>query len=467
MIDTKSFVKISPAHLAFVLSRTKWFTEKHLLHINKELLKISIGKNDRLIVNMPPRHGKSELISKYFPVWFLSVFPEKKIILTSYEYSFAASWGRKCRDIIKNNSHLLNIDIDPKNSAGDNFSLLQGGGMSCAGAGGSITGKGCDLLIIDDPVKNDAEANSKTYRDKVEEWFYSTAYTRLEPGGSIVLIMTRWHEDDLTGRILSSDKDTWKLIKLAALAEKNCPLGRVKGEALWQERFNEKRLDSIKKNLGSYWFSALYQQEPTPSGGGIFKKENFKYFIENGSYYELFDHNRTKELKSDIRNYITVDLAVSTSERSDYTVACVFAVTKENNVLIIDIERKRIEGAGHFNFVKELYEKYKPVLIGIEAVQYQLSLVQQLTNAGFPVKKLTADKDKISRALPIAAKIENGKVYFKKNSNWLGDLEAELISFPNAAHDDQTDALAYIDQMLIKKSDLLPISGRKRSDLFI
>lgn len=460
MITLQTFIKYSPAHLAFGISNAKWFPAKHLLFINDKLIDAVKGNGKKLIVNMPPRHGKSELISKYFPVWYLNTFPHKKIILTSYEYSFATSWGRKCRDMIKGNPDLLNIRLKDKNAAIDNFSLPEGGGMSCAGAGGAITGKGCDLLIIDDPVKNDAEAQSKTYRDKIEEWFYSTAYTRLEPNGTIVLIMTRWHEDDLSGRIINSKKDKWDVIKLKAIADNDCPLGRLKGEALWRKRFNEKKLEKIRNNLGSYWFSALYQQEPSPSGGGIFKEEYIKYFHESFDSYNLIDQNKSI-LKKHCQIYVTVDLAVSVSEKSDYTAACVFALTKENDLLLLNVIKKRIEGAGHFNFVAEIYKEYQPLLIGVEAVQYQLSLVQQLSNKGFPVKKLKADKDKISRALPVAAKMENGKVYFKKHSSWLDDFKTELLSFPNSQHDDQVDAFAYIEQLIRNSGNSLPVSSKK------
>lgn len=463
IIKSDIFAKISPAHFAYTVSLGKWLPARHLMLINQKLRELSLGKITRLIVNMPPRHGKSELISKYFPAWFLSAYPEKRIILTSYEHTFAASWGRKCRDILKQNTDLTHVSLNPANSAIDNFTLMQGGGMSCAGAGGPITGKGCDLLIIDDPVKNDAEAQSPTYRNKIEDWFYSTAFTRLEPDGAIIIIMTRWHEDDLCGRIISSAKDDWEIIKLEAIAGANCPMGRIKGEPLWKERFSWKKLEQIKRNLGSYWFSSLYQQDPSPAGGGIFKKKDFRYFTEYDSHYEIASSDQKQRiLKEHCRIYATLDLAVSTSEKSDFTAACIFAVSNRNDILILEIQRVRIEGAEHAEFVKQIMYKYSPLVIGIEAVQYQLSLIQTLLKQGLPVKKLKADKDKFSRALPMAARIEGGKVYFKKNAHWLDQFEGELVNFPNASHDDQSDAFAYIEQLVFNSSSAMPVSGKKR-----
>lgn len=461
MLNYDIIARISPAHFAYYSSDGRWQPAQHLLYLNKKLIEVAIGKSKRLIVNMPPRHGKSELISKYFPAWYLSLFPENRIILTSYEYSFASSWGRKTRDLIRQNNDISQVEIHPDNSAIDNFSLLNGGGMSCAGAGGPITGKGCDLLIIDDPIKNDAEAQSITYRNKLEEWFYSTAYTRLEPDGSIVLIMTRWHEDDLCGRILEKNTEKWEVIKLPAFSGTNCPLNRKKGEPLWKERFSWQSLNNIKNSIGSYWFSALYQQEPSPSGSGIFNGRYFKYFDENNDFFLLRNLELKSIPKSNCRIYVTVDLAVSISEKSDYTCAAVFAITNENDILLLDIIRKRIEGADHVGFIQLIYEKYRPLLIGIEAVQYQISLVQTLLNKGLPVKRLRADKDKLSRALPIAAKIEGGKVYFRRNAYWLNEFEKEILSFPNSQHDDQTDSFSYIVQLISDNSSVLPVSSKK------
>ena len=193
--------------MAYHISKGKWIPARHLLYTSKKLVDVSARRIKGLIVTEPPRHGKSELISKYFPAWYLGLFPDERIILTSYEADFAASWGRKARDIIEEyGEELFGIQVRQDSSAANRWGI-QGyeGGMNTAGAGGPITGKGGNLIIIDDPFKNAEEANSKTIRDKVWEWYKSTLYTRLEPNGVLVIIQTRWHEDDLVGRLLNPE----------------------------------------------------------------------------------------------------------------------------------------------------------------------------------------------------------------------------------------------------------------------
>ncbi len=447
---------VSPGFFAYTVSEGKWKYKPHIAAIDAALVDTANGKHHRLMVNMPPRHGKSELISKYFPAWFLGTFPDKKIILTSYEASFAESWGRQVRDILNQyGRQYFGISVDPAARSAGSF-RIQGhsGGMDCVGAGGPITGKGADIFIIDDPVKNDAEANSPVIRDKVWEWFKSTAFTRLEPDGAIVIIMTRWHEDDLCGRILKEKNDDWYIINLPALAEPNDPIGRKKGMALWKDRFPVEKLNEIKTILGSYWFSALYQQRPSPTGGGIFKRKHFKYFSFDGEYLLLTDRIEKKRISfQKCSIFGTMDLATSMKETSDYTVVIVFALTPDKDVLIMDIIRERFDGADHLNLIKDVQTRWNTLMIGIESVQYQVALVKSALREGLPVKELRPTKDKVSRALPMAARLEAGCVYFRSDAQWLYEFENELLKFPHDKHDDQVDAFAYIAELV------QPISG--------
>ena len=191
----------SPAHFATLASLGRWRIADHLGLLNRKLLDVAEGRINRLLITMPPRHGKSEFASKYFPAWFLGRYPEKRVILASYEADFASQWGRKVRDLLEHHgSRLFGVMVRHDSKAADRWELADhGGGMQTAGVGGAITGKGADLLIIDDPVKNAEQANSDVYREKTWEWYTSTAYTRLEPGGAVILIQTRWHEDDQIG----------------------------------------------------------------------------------------------------------------------------------------------------------------------------------------------------------------------------------------------------------------------------
>lgn len=262
--------KVSPASFAVKLSkadRVPWTAAPHLQLISRKILNLVAGRSPRLIVTLPPRHGKSELISKWTPTWFLENWPWKKVILASYEADFAATWGRKVRDLIVRNSDVLNCKLDPNTSAANNWFTEDGGGMATAGVGGPITGKGADLFIIDDALKNSQEANSYTIREKLWEWYMSTARTRLEPGAGMIIMFTRWHRDDLIGRLLQKmyegDGETWEVVNFPAMAVDDDVLGRKRGDPLWPERYDKAALLSLKGSMSPKVWSALFQQDPS------------------------------------------------------------------------------------------------------------------------------------------------------------------------------------------------------------
>jgi len=453
-----------PSELAIELSKGKWQPAPHLLFLEDKILATINCPSCNLIVNLPPRHGKSEYISKYFPLWFLNQYPDKRVILVSYQKSISASWSRKIRDLIENNGNLLNIALSKTHKKANSFDLDKyEGGLFATGIGGALTGLGADLIIIDDPVKNDEQANSLTYRDKTWDWFNSTALTRLEPGGHTIVVMTRWHDDDLTGRILSQynndELKSWNCTVLPALALQNDPLCRQFGEPLWKERFPVNELQKIRKRMGEYWFSALYQQEPLPSGSTIFKRVNFKYFVNHNNNLEYIDNeNSIKSIsKADLTIMATCDLAISARETADYTVIIIFGKSLENKIFILDIIREHFETINHLPLLRSIFQKYRPKLIGIESVQYQKSLIQQAIKSGLPIKSLRPDKDKVSRALTIAAQMENGLVFFQKDADYLAEFEKELLNFPKSRYDDQVDAFSYIPQMIFTTSGMLPL----------
>ncbi|MBI5325043.1 MAG: phage terminase large subunit [Ignavibacteriae bacterium] len=431
-------------------------------------------------MNMPPRHGKSELISKYFPAWYLGCHPNHNVILVSYSSSFAVSWGRKVKSLINEfGENYFGIKINPEETSSASFGLVPSypfinayGTMNSVGAGGPITGKGADLLIIDDPIKNDEEAHSKTIRDNIWDWFNSTALTRLEPDGIIIIIMTRWHQDDLCGRLLKQMEtekykpnagfDDWTILNLPAISGENDMLGREPGEPLWEKRFPLKKLESIKNSIGSYWFSALYQQNPSPEGSGIFKRTNFRYFSTDGTTCILKKGEGDQKIisESECRCYATIDLAVSDKETADYTVSIIFKVTKDNDILIYDIIRERFSGVDHPALVEQIFNRWNPLTLGIEGTQYQISLVQMMLRKGYPITSLSSKGDKTTRAMPMATKLENHLVYFRLNASWLLDFEDELIQFPNGTHDDQVDAFAYISEIVFSFSNSKPASSK-------
>lgn len=454
----------TPSALAINLSKNRWQFAGHLQFIENTMLKTISNPNSNLIVNLPPRHGKSEYISKYFPLWYLNSYPNKRVILVSYQKSISAGWSRRIRDLIENNKESLNIELSKTHRKSNSFDVQnQEGGLFATGIGGALTGLGADLLIIDDPIKNDEQANSLTYRDRTWEWFNSTALTRLEPGGNAIIVMTRWHDDDLTGRVLShynSDElKDWTNIVLPAIAIDNDLLKRKPGEPLWKERFPLIELEKFRKRMGEYWFASLYQQQPLPTGSTIFKRCNFRYFEDKKTHLEFVDSSNFLRAipKNELTIMATSDLAISTSETADFTVVLIFAKSNDNKVFILDIIRQRFETSSHLPLLRSIYQKYKPALIGVENVQYQKSLIQQAIKSGLPIKSLKPDKDKISRALMVASQLENGVIFFRRDADYLQEFEKELLNFPKSRHDDQVDAFSYIMQMIYATSGMLPL----------
>ena len=254
-----------PAELAVEKSGGEWYSAPHLKMISDVISQCGQGKGVRAIISCPPRHGKSWLCSLWAPMWFLHRWPKKKVILASYAAEFAREWGRQVRDGF-NEHHLGTMNDDV--SAADAWNTQAGGGMRTAGVDGGITGKGANLLIIDDPVKNDEDARSPTIRERNWRWWLTTARKRLEPGADVVVIGTRWHSDDLIGRLLAQGVEEWIDLRFPALAEDDDPLGRAKGEALWPERYSRKELEKTRAIDGPYVWAALSQQRPIPEEGG-------------------------------------------------------------------------------------------------------------------------------------------------------------------------------------------------------
>jgi predicted phage terminase large subunit-like protein len=384
------------------------------------------------MVFMPPRHAKSETISKYFTSWFLGTYPDKKVILTSYEADFAATWGARSRNVLEDHHHDFGVELDNTSSARNRWDTSQGGGMTTAGVAGPITGKGGDIIIIDDPVKSFEQANSPTYRDKVWDWYDSTLYTRREPGASIILIMTRWHEDDLAGRLLDSSSDPWVVVSLPAIAEEEDPIGRQPGEALWPERYPIDELHRIKRQIGEYWFSALYQQQPQPSEGGLLKRDWLHYY----------DHPLPTE-SDHFHVYQGWDLAISEKDSADYTVCTTIGYdTIKRLFYVLDWYRDQIDFPTQVKKVLELYHKFKPVVVGIEDVAYQRALPQAVLDKQLlPIRQVGRVRDKVTRIISRFTYFEQGRVLLPEGHECLGDFEREYVYFPQGRYDDMLDSL--------------------------
>jgi predicted phage terminase large subunit-like protein len=437
--DPRSWLA-TPALFACWGSKGRWRLAPHLALIDELLVDAAAG-GARIAISMPPRHGKSELVSHHFPAWYLGTFPDRRVILAGYEADFAAGWGGKARDLLDRHTAAFGVRVRAESSARHRWDVdRHSGGMLTAGVGGPLTGRGADVLIIDDPIKNAEEAHSATYRDRAWDWYRSVAYTRLEPHASVIVIATRWHEDDLVGRLIQAEPDHWKVLSLPALAEDADPLGRQPGQALWPVRYPVSALEATRRVVGEYWWAAQYQQRPSPAGGGIFKRAWFRTFHDLGEAYRLGDAIIPR---ARCRRFCTVDLAASTSTRADYTVIGCWAVTPSNDLLLIDLVRARLEAPDILPALRRVYDQHRPAQIGIERAGYQLALIQEATRSGLPIHQLAPDGDKFSRALPAAARMEGGHIAWRGDAPWRDEFEAELLAFPHGGHDDQVDVVAY------------------------
>ena len=420
----------------------RWKRAKHLDLLCEVLEKVESGEIIRLIITMPPRHGKSMTVTESFPSWFIGRNPERRVIEVSYGSELAQRFGLNNRRKIEEfGMEIFGIQVSSDNASKTNWGLVgYSGGMISAGIGGSITGQGADLLIIDDPIKNRKEAESLTYRDSIWSEWQDTLSSRLHPNGRVVVIMTRWHEDDLVGRLLAQS-ESWYLINLPAIAEEHDILGREKNALLWPEHgFNDEWCKEKKAELGSRSWESLYQGHPRPAEGNLFRQSMFrKYarkencFIVNDKVYE----------KSSCKIFQTCDVAGSIKTSADYFVLGTFALCPNGELLVLDIFRERIEGPDQPTLIKRKYDEYRPAIIGVESANMGLTLYQLLRRMGLPVIELKPDADKYTRAIPSAARYESGMVYHLENAHWLNDLEAELLAFPNGAHDDQVDVISY------------------------
>lgn len=444
---------ISPRIFARKVSNGRWTCPKHLEYLNERLLDIASGKCNRLMVFLPPRHGKSEFISKYFAAWYLGTFPDRRVILTSYEADFAAQWGRRARELIEEHGKLSfteKIEVMPDSSSASRWDIKgHTGGMVTAGVGGPITGKGADLAIIDDPVKNAEQASSKTYRDKAWEWYQSTLYTRLEPNGAIILIMTRWNQGDLAGRILEDMQqggEQWEVINLPAIAENDDQIGRTVGAPLWPERFGLPELEKIKRTVGSYYWTALYQQRPTPQEGGMFKRQ----------WFPIVDA-APRDLVARVRRW---DLAAS-QRKGDYTAGLLLG-KKDGRFYVLDLQHVRESPAGVEALVKqtaqvdgyevEIRMEQEPGSSGLNTIDYYARKVLE----GYDFKGVPSTGPKEVRAQPVSAASEAGNVILVRGP-WNAAFLDEVTLFPNGDHDDIVDVLSGGFTDLTRTSDSEPI----------
>ena len=414
------------------MTNGRWTPARHLLEVNRALVEVACGDLKRLMVFMPPRSGKSELGSRYFPAWVLGHFPDRRILFCAYGDVFARLWGRRVRNTVREARQLgvFEVDVSAESAAANEWEIAgHEGGMMTAGVGSGITGRGADHLLLDDPIKSREQADSATYRDRVWEWYHDDAYTRLEPGGTVTLIQTRWHHDDLAGRLLAQQPGEWTVISLSAIAEEGDPLGRQVGEALWPERFPIESLEQSKAVLGSYSFAALYQQRPTPREGGMFKRQWFEIVSARP---QADKRARFWDLGGTIEGDPTAGVLMA--HNGVYYVEDVqWLQGTPAQARALVIQTARLDGR-----TVPVYLEQEPGQSGLDQVQ---SYAKHPDLQGYAVRGIRSTGSKQLRADPVAAQCEVGNVKLVSGP-WNEAFLEEVTQFPQGAHDDQVDGLS-------------------------
>lgn len=414
----------------------------HRLLIDK-LEAITRGDIDRLAVFMPPGAAKSTYASILFAPWYFGNYPNHCIIAASHTAELAEKWGRRVRNLVNEHSLVLGVNLASDSQAAGRWETGTGGEYFAAGVGGAIAGRRADLVVIDDPVRSREDADSELIRDKTWDWYKSDLYTRLKPGGRIVLIQTRWHEDDLAGRLLAdmaTGSDQWDVISLPAVAEANDPLGRRPGEALWPEWENNDELERKRRTVGPRDWTALYQQRPAPEEGDYFKAE----------WLRPYDKTPARET---IRIYGGSDYAV-TADGGDYTVHAVVGLDPEGRMYLLDLWRKQAASDEWVEAFCDLVREWKPVGWAEEQGQIRagvgpyLDRRQRERQAYVYRESFPTRGDKAVRAQSIRGRMAMEGLYVPVNAAWYPALRAELLSFPAGKHDDQVDALGLVGQLL-------------------
>lgn len=429
-------------------------TPSHLVNLINELEAVERGELKRLMVFMPPRSGKSETISRKFPAWYLGKHPDNNVIMASYAFSLVRGFSKDVRDAIEERKYKTIFNICTADDARQikDWDIAQHrGGLLAQGVGGAITGYGAHLFIIDDPFKDQKEADSELIRNNAWDWYKSVVLTRLEPNASIILVMTRWHQDDLAGRILKEEKEfgthDWKVINYPALATADDILGRKEGEALWPERYPRDVLLATKQKVGSRVWAALYQGNPQDPESQKFKRE----------WFRMYDN-----LPADIaKRGAGADTATSLKSSNDNT-SLVDVCRGEDGFLYVDdcfCEKITVSGFAKHLVNQQKVNKYNKVKLeknnAGEAFKQRIDEISREEGVAIPVECEQTSTDKMVRAMEFQPFVENGTLRFKRGNKKVAELIEHLINFDGKGGDidDDIDALGFAIKAALDSGD--------------
>ena len=433
----------------------KYVPNWHHKILSDALMDVESGKIDRLLVTMPPRHGKSELCSIKFPAWYMGRNPDKQIICASYSGDLALDFGRKCRNLVREQD-VFDVRLAEDSKSAGAWNTDRGGQYVAIGVGGVCSGRGAHVLLIDDPIKNREEAESIVIRNKVWDWYTSTAYSRLEERGAIIIVQTMWQSDDLAGRLLAGTGDKFVHINFPAIAEEDEEY-RKTGDALWPAKYPIDVLNRIKDNVGVYDWSALFQQKPVSREAQEFKEEWIRYYDTCAEKMSVF---------------ITVDPAISKKDSACDSVIMVCGVTEGHDIYVLDYIAEKLNPSELLDEIFNLSKLYSPDIVGIESIAYQKALCHFLEirmekeNLWLNNIEIKSSGEKETRIRGLIPYFRHGKVFIKKGMTKLAE---QLFSFPNAKLVDVIDALSmqleiiYRPDIVKKETSDVPYANDKDS----
>lgn len=467
-LGTAWLARVSPAWFAFHAGGGQdgsWIPGEHLLLLSKLLSDLAAGRITRLIVSMPPRHGKSWMVSRAFVPWFLGLKRDAKVILVSYSESLAVDNSRMAREAVREHGpQVFGISAPARGDSGwrthDAETGAQLGSLVlAAGVGTGIQGKGADLIAIDDPLRGVEAAMSAGQREKLWQYWDADLIPRLNrEDGRVLIVTTRWHADDLVGRLMKADAagtgEGWTVLNLPALATVGGvdALGRGIDEPLWPEVHSQQALERIRQKRGAWVWWALYQGQPRPIGGGLFKRRWVRWarwiMPRRSLTFRQHEGGRwTRWDVSELTAWATVDLALTEdeTEKADATVVAVWLqhpLDPQRRIVLAHVYRERVEGPEIVPLLKRATREWRLSCLWVESVQFQKLIVQEARREGLPVRGWRPRGDKVARALPATGAVEAGEVVVMADQPWGEAFVSELEDFPKGKHDDQVDTLS-------------------------